>query len=36
VTSFVSIKSWNWLNIAARTVPGDCVAGSLGTVHAAG
>jgi AhpD family alkylhydroperoxidase len=31
----VSINGWNRLNIAARTVPGDYVAGSLSTVHAA-
>ena len=33
--AIVAINGWNRLNIAARTVPGDYVAGSLGTVHAA-
>jgi hypothetical protein len=33
--SVVSINGWNRLNIAARTVPGDYVAGSLGKLHAA-
>src|SRR6187399_2990459 len=31
----VAINGWNRLNIAARTVPGDYVAGSLGKLHAA-
>jgi AhpD family alkylhydroperoxidase len=31
----VSINGWNRLNIAARTVPGDYVAGSLAKVQAA-
>ena len=31
----VSINGWNRLNVAARTVPGDYVAGSLDQVHAA-
>jgi len=31
----VSINGWNRLNIAARTVPGDYVAGSLAKMHAA-
>ena len=31
----VAINGWNRLNIAARTVPGDYVAGSLEKVHAA-
>ena len=31
----VAINGWNRLNIAARTVPGDYVAGSLATSHAA-
>ena len=30
----VAINGWNRLNIAARTVPGDYVAGSLATLHA--
>jgi alkylhydroperoxidase family enzyme len=29
----VSINGWNRLNIAARTVPGDYVAGSLAKLH---
>ena len=29
------INAWNRLNIAARTVPGDYVVGSLAKVHAA-
>jgi len=33
--SIVSINGWNRLNIAARTVPGDYVAGRLSAVHAA-
>jgi AhpD family alkylhydroperoxidase len=32
----VAINGWNRLNIAARTVPGDYVAGSLAKAHAAG
>ena len=32
----VAINGWNRLNIAARTVPGDYVAGSLAKLHAAG
>ena len=32
--AIVSINGWNRLNIAARTVPGDYVAGSLAKVHA--
>lgn len=31
----VAINGWNRLNVAARTVPGDYVAGSLKAVHAA-
>jgi len=31
----ISINGWNRLNIAARTVPGDYVAGSLAKMHAA-
>ena len=31
----VAINGWNRLNIAARTVPGDYVAGSLAKVHVA-
>jgi AhpD family alkylhydroperoxidase len=31
----VAINGWNRLNIAARTVPGDYVAGSLAKMHAA-
>ena len=31
----VTINGWNRLNIAARTVPGDYVAGSLAKLHAA-
>jgi AhpD family alkylhydroperoxidase len=34
--AIVSINGWNRLNIAARTVPGDYVAGSLATSRAAG
>lgn len=30
----VAINGWNRLNVAARTVPGGYVAGSLATVHA--
>ena len=33
--AIVSINGWNRLNIAARTVPGNYVAGSLAKVHAA-
>src|SRR5436190_3976761 len=33
--AIVAINGWNRLNIAARTVPGDYVAGSLTTLHAA-
>jgi AhpD family alkylhydroperoxidase len=33
--AIVAINGWNRLNIAARTVPGDYVAGSLAKVHAA-
>ena len=33
--AILSINSWNRLNIAARTVPGDYVAGSLTRVHEA-
>jgi AhpD family alkylhydroperoxidase len=33
--AIVAINGWNRLNIAARTVPGDYVAGSIGKVHAA-
>jgi len=33
--AIVSINGWNRLNIAARTVPGDYVPGSLAKVHAA-
>jgi AhpD family alkylhydroperoxidase len=32
----VSINGWNRLNIAARTVPGSYVPGSLARMHAAG
>ena len=32
--AIVSINGWNRLNIAARTVPGDYVAGNLATLHA--
>jgi AhpD family alkylhydroperoxidase len=32
--AIVSINGWNRLNIAARTVPGDYVAGSLAKMHA--
>ena len=31
----VAINGWNRLNVAARTVPGDYVAGSLAKLHAA-
>jgi AhpD family alkylhydroperoxidase len=33
--AIVSINGWNRLNIAARTVPGDYVPGSLAKLHAA-
>src|SRR5438094_1580944 len=33
--AIVSINGWNRLNIAARTVPGDYVAGRLAKLHAA-
>jgi AhpD family alkylhydroperoxidase len=33
--AIVAINGWNRLNIAARTVPGDYVAGSLAKIHAA-
>jgi AhpD family alkylhydroperoxidase len=33
--AIVSINGWNRLNVAARTVPGGYVAGSLEKVHAA-
>ena len=33
--AIVSINGWNRLNVAARTVPGDYVAGSLAKMHAA-
>jgi AhpD family alkylhydroperoxidase len=33
--AIVAINGWNRLNIAARTVPGDYVAGSLEKLHAA-
>jgi AhpD family alkylhydroperoxidase len=32
--AIVAINGWNRLNIAARTVPGDYVPGSLAKVHA--
>ena len=34
--AIVAINGWNRLNIAARTVPGDYVAGSVAALHAAG
>ena len=34
--AIVSINGWNRLNIAARTVPGGYVAGSVAKMHAAG
>jgi AhpD family alkylhydroperoxidase len=34
--AIVAINGWNRLNVAARTVPGDYVAGSLAALHAAG
>ena len=33
--AIVSINGWNRLNVAARTVPGDYVAGSVAKLHAA-
>src|SRR6185437_4741772 len=33
--AIVAINGWNRLNVAARTVPGDYVVGSLTTLHAA-
>jgi AhpD family alkylhydroperoxidase len=33
--AIVSINGWNRLNVAARTVPGDYVPGSLAKLHAA-
>src|SRR5262249_24374910 len=33
--AIVAINGWNRLNVAARTVPGDYVAGSLAALHAA-
>jgi AhpD family alkylhydroperoxidase len=32
--AIVAINGWNRLNVAARTVPGDYVPGSLATAHA--
>jgi len=32
--AIVAINGWNRLNVAARTVPGDYVAGSIAQVHA--
>ena len=34
--AIVAINGWNRLNIAARTVPGDYVAGSAAKMHATG
>ena len=34
--AIVAINGWNRLNVAARTVPGEYVAGGLAQVHAAG
>ena len=34
--AIVAINGWNRLNVAARTVPGTYVAGSLAAMHAAG
>jgi AhpD family alkylhydroperoxidase len=34
--AIVAINGWNRLNVAARTVPGDYVAGSVAAMHAAG
>lgn len=31
---FVAINGWNRLNVAARTVPGDYVPGSLASLQA--
>jgi hypothetical protein len=31
----VAINGWNRLNVAARTVPGDYVPGTLATLNAA-
>ena len=33
--AIVAINGWNRLNVAARTVPGDYVPGSLAKLHAA-
>jgi len=33
--AIVAINGWNRLNIAARTAPGDYVAGSVAKLHAA-
>ena len=33
--AIVAINGWNRLNVAARTVPGSYVAGSLAALHAA-
>ena len=33
--AIVAINGWNRLNVAARTVPGDYVAGSVAALHAA-
>ena len=33
--AIVAINGWNRLNIAARTVPGDYVAGNVAKLHAA-
>ena len=33
--AIVAINGWNRLNIAARTVPGDYVAGNIAKLHAA-
>jgi alkylhydroperoxidase family enzyme len=32
--AIAAINGWNRLNVAARTVPGDYVPGSIGKVHA--
>jgi AhpD family alkylhydroperoxidase len=34
--AIVAINGWNRLNVAARTVPGNYVAGSVAAAHAAG
>jgi len=34
--AIVAINGWNRLNVAARTVPGGYVAGSVAKIHAAG